>query len=74
MILTNTLSFDNFWTITPAKNSYNDPYVYPIGSNGYIDYISNSNFKNNVFPVIYLSSTVKITGGDGSQNNPFVIE
>ena len=72
--ITNTLSFDNFWTITPAKNSYNDPYVYPIGSNGYIDYISNSNFKNNVFPVIYLSSTVKITGGDGSQNNPFVIE
>ena len=61
--ITNTLSFDYFWTITPEKNRYNSPYVYPIGSNGYIDYISNSNFKNYVFPVLYLSSDVKITGG-----------
>ena len=72
--ITNTLSFDNFWTITPAKNSYNDPSVYPIGSNGYIDYISNSSAKYHVFPVIYLSSTAKVTSGDGSENNPYIIE
>ena len=33
----------------------------------------NSNNQNGVAPVLYLSSEVKITGGDGSQSNPYTI-
>ena len=32
------------------------------------------NYSNNVRPVLYLSSELQITGGNGSQSNPFVIE
>lgn len=40
---------------------------------GFIDENGAANTLN-YFPVLYLSSEVKITGGDGSQNNPYTIE
>ena len=49
--------------------------VYYVFSNGKI-YFEDYNIMNsyNVRPVVYLSSSVKITDGDGSKSNPFIIE
>ena len=58
------------WTITP--NASNSDYVFIVYNAGYVD-------RNNVVntrasrPVLFLKSNVQITGGDGSQNNPFTL-
>lgn len=39
-----------------------------------INFPSNASYANYaVFPALYLSSNVKITGGDGSESNPFTL-
>ena len=57
------------WTITSrSSGSY---YVFHVSSSGSVNsdlYASNSRA---VFPALYLSSNVKISGGDGSEGNPF---
>ena len=60
------------WTITPrASNSLSVFYVYSAG------YVRDSNgsvldaFASR--PVLFLKSNVQITGGDGSQSNPFTL-
>ncbi len=63
------------WTITPRLiDRNNDHYnylqafiIYRGGLNWYDAY----DMEAEVMPVLYLSSDVKIIGGDGSQNNPF---
>ena len=58
------------WTITPNSNSSsNSFYVY---SSGYIGN-NNSSYSNAVFPVLYLKTSVEITGGDGTQSNPYTL-
>ena len=58
------------WTLTPASSySYSAFLVYVDGyvRDGYVYYSSNS-----VSPVLYLKSTVQITGGEGTSENPFI--
>ena len=57
--------------LTPSSS--NITYVHVVrGSYGQVVY-RDANFLGTVFPVLYLSSNVKITGGDGSSFNPFAL-
>ena len=60
-------SSSSWWTLTPFED---DDAFYVYNGDGYIAaaYTFNSNV---VFPALYLSSDVKITGGDGSYVSPF---
>ena len=58
------------WTITPSAS--NSSSVFGVGRTGYV----NSNLvrsPDTSRPVLFLKSNVQITGGDGSQNNPFTL-
>ncbi len=58
------------WTITPySSSSYRVLFVYNFGH----VYSDLANTRNAVSPALYLSSNVKITGGDGSEGNPFIL-
>ena len=59
------------WTITP--NSRYSYYVFSVYSAGYV-YLINTNISNySASPVLYLKSTVEITGGEGTSKNPFIL-
>lgn len=78
---TNWLGSDlgSYW-ITITRNANNTYNVYGIigEGQGRIDgtyfYAYKSGSKEDIRPVLYLSSKVQITGGDGSQSNPYTIE
>ncbi len=55
-----------WWTLTPFSN-YEVIIIYPNGSIGY----NQATWETR--PTLYLSSDIKITGGDGSQNNPYTL-
>ena len=56
------------WNLTPGASAFG--VVFGILSSGAVD--NGSAFRtNDVNPTLYLSSNVKITGGDGSSSNPF---
>ena len=58
------------WTITPlASNSF---IVFSVNNTGSVGnyYVSSASASR---PVLFLKSNVQITGGDGSQNNPFTL-
>ena len=59
-----------WWTLTP-QSSYK---VYAVVMNAtfYNQYSNHTTYS--VRPALYLSSSVQITGGDGSQSNPYIIE
>ena len=62
-----------WWTLSPRAGSSS----YVFGVNNYYGYVvspSASAAGSAVRPVVYLSSEVKITGGDGSKNNPYTLE
>ena len=61
-------SSSNMWLITPSGSSdvWN---VYKVGNT----YIYNPSNTYAARPSLYLKSTVKITGGDGTKSNPFTI-
>ncbi len=60
----------NQWTITPYT-SYSS-YVFIVHSTGSV--VSNPVYRTYASrPVLFLKSDVQITGGDGSQNNPFTL-
>ena len=58
------------WTLTP-----NSDYSYPVVAISSDGYVSNNTAYNNyaVTPALYLSSNVKISGGDGSEGNPYTL-
>ena len=63
-------TFPAAWTITPSSTSSSSAYtitlsVYEISKYLYL--------QANIFPTLYLSSNVKITGGNGSRENPFTL-
>ena len=59
-----------FWLITPSsKNSYSSFYV----GNGIVKESESSDNKK-VRPVITLASNTLISGGDGSEANPYVVK
>ena len=60
-----------WWTLSP--NSSNSISVFYVNSYGYVYYDSASITDLAVRPAITLSSDVQITGGNGSQNNPYTL-
>ena len=68
------VSVEEAWTLT-----INAGQIFSLTEYGLIGlrYGSDSYYKNDyrgVVPVVYLSSNTKITGGDGSQSNPYTIK
>ena len=59
------------WILTPY--SVRPDYVFPVTSYGRVSYsyVGNTNYA--VAPALYLSSNVRISGGDGSKTNPFTL-
>ena len=58
------------WTMTPRSSSSSN--VFDVSSNANL-YNYYASIGNAVRPVAYLKSSVYIIGGDGSQNNPYVL-
>lgn len=62
-----------YWTINPANSAYNiinAVYIYHYGYLG----MNTMNDKILVFPVVYLNSSVRITGGTGTGSDPYTLE
>ena len=60
------------WTLTPPSSNFFD--VFRVGTSGYLSYNGyNTQFFYGSRPVLYLASTVEITGGDGTSKNPFTL-
>ena len=57
------------WTLTVSASSSN--MVFRIISSGRVDADANAYGRGTIFPALYLSSNVRISGGDGSENSPF---
>ena len=64
-----TLTPDNLYSTIVSTTTIS--IVYPSSEVSYAN--ANSSIYK-IRPVLYLSSNIKITGGDGSQNNPYTIE
>ena len=63
---------DNWWTLSPDSDRSNNVLV--VGLNGFISsYNLPGNYTNAVRPSVYLSSDIKITGGNGSSSSPYTI-
>ena len=58
------------WSLSPRAHSSASRNVFHINSAGYI-YDYHAVYVGSVRPVVYLKSSIKITGGDGSFNSPF---
>ena len=61
---------DDFWTLS-SYSYYNGGVLYV--RQLYLSYVDADHSSIGVRPALYLSSDIKITGGDGSQNNPYEI-
>ena len=61
----------NKWTITPYSSGSNR--VFYVYATGYV-YDYGASYTYSASPVLYLKSTVEITGGDGSSGNPYTLE
>lgn len=60
----------NQWTMTPRSSSSN--FVFYVSNNANLAYNRASN-GNAVQPTAFLNSSVLITSGDGSKDNPYVL-
>ena len=60
----------DWWMLTPYFGSSN--YIFIVHSDSNFDGYYTDNY-NAVRPVLYLSTEVQITGGDGSQSNPYTL-
>ena len=58
------------WTITPNSGISNS--VFLVNNSGYLNYTFAFN-SISVSPVLYLKSTVEITGGEGTSENPYTL-
>ena len=61
------------WFLSPDANPTYADCVGDVGSNGYVD-IGRANFNRVVRPSVYLLSDVKISGGNGSVESPYIFE
>ncbi len=59
------------WLQAPDASNMFDAAV--LGSPGFVFNYYNVGYSNAVRPVLYLNTNVQITGGDGSQNNPYTL-
>ena len=63
---------NHYWTMTPSANSlYAHGMIVINGSDGNI-VVYGTNGKSNIYPVVYLSSNVLFSSGNGSIDNPFI--
>ena len=63
------------WTLSPHTSS-SDEVLFVIGSEYVGSGIVNNDFANdskNVYPVVYLKSSIKISSGTGSSTDPFIL-
>ena len=60
----------DFWLLTSFANNYS---VFNIEDTGQLNGQDADAFSYSVYPSLYLSSNVKITGGDGSESSPFTL-
>ena len=69
---------DYMWTLTPTDSFSNwAQVIYSKGDRDDNIGVTNSEGvggKESIFPMLYLSSNIKITGGNGSKSNPYTIE
>ena len=61
------------WTMTPSPNSSDADDVFTVYSSGFVRYYA-AFTANVVQPVVYLSSSVKIIGGNGEKGSPFIAQ
>ena len=59
------------WTISPRSSFSNN--VFSVYTTGYVYGINAYNSYNSASPVLYLLSTVEITGGEGTSENPYIL-
>ncbi len=59
------------WTLTPGSSR--SDYVFLVGKPGFVGR-SNASYSSEVRPSVYLTSNVKISGGDGTSNSPYTLE
>ena len=59
------------WTLTPISDS--SIYVFLVNRYGYVNYRTCYNTSNVASPALYLSSNVKISGGEGTKENPYTL-
>ena len=62
-----------FWTMSPAGFTSGRSCVWGVGSTGFI-YYDDVNITYAVRPVLNLTADTQISDGDGSKENPFVVE
>ena len=71
------MSGEAFWTMSPCYLYYASgapfTYVWSLHANDYMRF-GTVDSSSNIRPVINLKSTVEITGGDGTSDNPYVIK
>ena len=60
------------WTISPRAYSSNSYGVFLVTNAGYV-YSNCATYAGRVRPVVYLKSSVGISGGNGTQSNPYVL-
>ena len=60
------------WTLSPRASSYDATYVFYVATSGNVN-VNYAVGAYGVRPVVYLKSNVKITGGEGTSANPFVL-
>ena len=67
-----TTAVSYWWTLSPFAGIANPSFF--VNSSGYVlsNYVSGGNYA--VRPALYLSSEVQITGGTGTQSDPYTIE
>ena len=66
------LNSQTFWTMTPYSSTRSD-FVWNVNNGMFYDNISGAGGMTGVRPVVTLSPEVKITDGDGSSGNPYVL-
>ncbi len=62
---------NNWWTLSFYDSAYYDPVFYVSGSSTIAN--SGTTVALGIRPAVYLSSDIKITGGNGSSSNPYTI-
>ena len=60
------------WILSPSANSSNAYRVFYVGTSGYVS-TDGASTAGGVHPVVFLKSSISITGGDGSSTNPYTI-
>ncbi|MDD6244719.1 MAG: hypothetical protein PUB03_03575 [bacterium] len=60
------------WTLSPRSSNSN--YVFYVYSGGYVADNGADSVYSGAWPVVHLKSTIKVTTGTGSSNDPFILE